>query len=58
VFVNEDGTRLRAVRRLALVAENALANGNLRRAQTALRSLLGMTVNGVTPGHRSAVTQR
>jgi hypothetical protein len=35
-----------AVRRLALLAGNALANGDLRRVQTALRSLHDMTASG------------
>ena len=40
---------LLAARRLALVAENALVNGDLRRAQTALRNLHHATTSGATP---------
>ena len=41
---NECNEALTAARRLALVAENAVANGDLRRAQAALRNLVDATV--------------
>jgi hypothetical protein len=44
----QESTRgaLTTARRFALVAENALANGDLRRARAALRNLLDATVSG------------
>jgi hypothetical protein len=40
---------LRAARRLTLVAENALANGDLWRARTALRNVYDATAGGSAP---------
>jgi len=40
---------LLAAGRLALVAENALVNGDLRRVQSALRNLHHATTSGATP---------
>jgi len=49
---------LTAARRLALVAENALVNGDLRRARTAVRNLHDLTVNRGTPDALPAFGRR